>query len=165
VEEVRFNHAEYRYGKWFSLVEIGKTYLLDRLRDVGLIVEVVGGYVTKAWRTAMGLSKRHSHDAVAMVCQGAAHVMACTEWLIKPRRAKVWANNPTKTCQEKNGFKHYDIVVADHRTRGRVMGSIRSLKASVITLRTKFDDSFPVSYRKSRLLWRPKGLIYLVMVH
>jgi hypothetical protein len=161
VEEVKFNHAICRHGKWFSLVEIGKNYLLARLPEIGLSVEVIGGFMTKEWRTAMGLSKRHSHDAIAMICRGTVHVMACKEWLVKPRRTKVWMNNPTKTCEEKNGFRHYDIVKAAHQTRGQVIGSIRSLKKAVITLRTKFNDNFAVSYRKSRLLWRPRGLIYL----
>jgi hypothetical protein len=162
VEEVRFNHAEHRYGKFFSLVEIGKNYLFDRLKELGLSVEIVRGFMTKGWREAIGLSKRHSHDAVAMVCQGATHIMACKEWLVKPRRTKVWMDNPTKTDGEKNGFRHYDIIVAEHRTRGKVIGSIRSLKKRAITLRTKFDDNFAVSYSKSRLLWRPKGLVYLM---
>jgi len=161
VEEVRFNHAKHDYGRFFSLVEMGKKYFLTELQDVGLSVELVQGFMTKRWREAIGLSKRHSHDAVAMVCQGTAQVMACREWLVKPRRTTVWESNPTKTCREKNGFRHYDIVEAEHRTRGKVIGSIRSLKKRVITLRTPGDDNLAVSYRQSRLLWRPRGLIYL----
>jgi len=164
VEEVKFNHAKHGYGNWFSLVEVGKSYLFNRLRCLGLTIEVVQGHKTKQWRIAIRLSKQHSRDAIAIVCQKAAPAIACKEWLIKPRGTKIWAGNPTKTCEEKNSFRHYDIVVAEHRTRGWVIGSIRSLKARVITLRTVFSDNFAVSYKKTRLLWRPKGLIYLTVV-
>jgi len=43
---------------------------------------------------------------------------------------------------------------------GVVIGSIRSLKEKTIALRAAFDDNFIVSYNKTRLLWRPSGLIY-----
>jgi hypothetical protein len=43
----------------------------------------------------------------------------------------------------------------------KVGDSIRSLKAKAITLRTKWDGNFPVSYSKTKLIQRPNGLIYL----
>jgi len=52
------------------------------------------------------------------------------------------------------------ITKAKHRTKGWVIGSVRSLKEKVITLRTKFDDNFPVSYRKSILLFRFNRIVY-----
>jgi hypothetical protein len=81
------------------------------------------------------------------------------EYFIKPRRAKVWEANPTKTCVEKNGFRHYDLVKSS-RSGKTVVGSVRSLKANQIALRTKGDDNYLVSYSKSRLLQRFAGLIY-----
>jgi len=77
-----------------------------------------------------------------------------------PKRTKVWEDNPTKKSKEKLGFRHYDLVKAKHRTKGWVIGSVRSLKEKVITLRTKFDDNFPVSYRKSILLFRFNRIVY-----
>jgi len=41
-----------------------------------------------------------------------------------------------------------------------VIGSIRSLKAKVISLRTRFDNNFQVSYNKTKIIQRPNGLIY-----
>ena len=82
------------------------------------------------------------------------------EYTILPKRAKVWADNPTKQRKEKLGFKHYDLVKARHRTKGWVIGSVRALKAKVMTLRTKEDVNFPVSYRKSKLLTRFNRIIY-----
>ena len=76
-------------------------------------------------------------------------------------RKKIWEANPTKTCTEKNGFKHWDLVKAKHRTRGTVIGVVRSMKATTITLRTPWDDNFPVSYRKSKVLWRFSGIAYV----
>ena len=69
-------------------------------------------------------------------------------------------DNPTKTCNEKGGFKHWDIIKANHTRLGVVIGSVRSLKKNCITLRTKFDNNFPVSYRKSVLLWKPSSIVY-----
>jgi len=105
------------------------------------------------------LPKKHSNDAISMVCNENP-IINCLEWIIKPRRTKIWENNPTKTCNERNGFKHYDLVKVAHRTKGNVIGSIRSLKVKAITLRTKWDDNFPVSYSKAKLLQRFNGLIY-----
>ena len=160
VEEVKFNHAKYRYGKMFSLVEIGKSYLKEQILNLGLIYESTFGYITKENRLKLGLSKRHSNDAVVIACKEIKPTISSLEWIIKPKRTKSRINNTTKTRTEKNGFKHYDLVKALHRTRGIVIGSIRSLKAKVITLRTKFDSDFSVSYNKTKLLQRFNGLIY-----
>lgn len=108
----------------------------------------------------MGLSKTHSNDAIA-ICNPGSVKIASLNYQIKPRRTRIWDANPTKKSTGKNGFRHYDLVKASHRTRGCVIGSVRSLKEKVITLRTKFDDDFPVSYNKSRVLQRPGGLVYL----
>jgi hypothetical protein len=86
--------------------------------------------------------------------------VSCLEWVVKPRRFKVWENNPSKTCTEKNGFKHYDIVRAVRKNRV-VIGSIQSLKAKEIKLRTKHSNDFLVSYSKTNLIQRSVGLIYL----
>lgn len=157
VEEVFFNHAKYTWGKFFSLVEVGKKYLREQIAFMGITYEFTQGFITKESRIALGLSKGHSNDACAILNSSKIN---CREYLIKPRRAKIWKNNPTKTCTEKNGFRHYDLVKAVHKTRGIVIGSIRSLKANVITIRTKFDDNFPVSYSKTSILQRFGGLIY-----
>ncbi len=89
-----------------------------------------------------------------------SNIINSIEYNIKPKRQKTWESNPTKTCDEKCGFKHYDLVKALHRTRGIVIGSVRSLKRDCITLRTKWCDNFPVSYNKTKLLQRFNGLIY-----
>jgi len=77
-----------------------------------------------------------------------------------PRLSWLLSGYCTKTCTEKNGFKHWDIVKAEHKRLGIVIGSIRSLKAKCITLRTNFDDNFSVSYNKTKLLWRPSSIVY-----
>jgi len=81
-------------------------------------------------------------------------------YFIKPKRTKTWENNPTKKVTEKNGFRHFDLVKASHRTRGIVIGFVRSLAKNSIKLRTTFDDNFAVSYKKSVVLQRAAGLIY-----
>jgi len=156
VEEVAFNHAAYTYGKFFSLVEIGKKHLREQIIKLGLGYEATVGYITKASRLKLGLSKRHSHDACAIV---ESSDKVGPEYLIKPRRTKVWEANPTKKCVEKNGFCHYDLVKSNRKGK-TVVGSVRSLKANQIALRIKGDDNYLVSYNKSRLLQRFVGLIY-----
>ncbi len=157
VEEVFFNHAKYRHGKFFSLVEIGKTYLREQIQKLGLVYETAFGYITKETRLKLNLAKKHSYDACAIV---ESNKLVGCEYYIKPRRTKVWENHPTKTCTEKNGLRHYDLVKSSHKKRGTVVGSVRSLKANCITLRTKWDDNFPVSYSKTKLLQRFGGLVY-----
>ena len=160
VEEVKFNHAKFRYGKYFSLVEQGKNYLREQIEYMNLEYEKVFGYMTKKWRGILNLSKSHSNDAISVVCKDKQPIISCSNFIIKPRRTKIWQNNPTKTCDEKKGFRHYDLVKASHRTKGIVIGNVRSLKQKVMTLRTKFSDNFEVSYKKSKLLQRFNGLIY-----
>ncbi|MBC8228000.1 hypothetical protein H8E77_00435 [bacterium] len=102
-----------------------------------------------------------THPAIAMVTKNYMPKITSLEYTILPKRAKVWEDNSTKQRKEKMGFRHYDLVKAKHRTKGWVIGSVRSLKAKVMTLRTKEDFNFPVSYRKSRLLQRFSRIIYL----
>ena len=160
VEEVKFNHAKYKWGKQFSLVEMGKNYLKKEIKSLGLSYKCVFGWMTKKWRINLNLSKTHANDAISIVCEKFSPIFSSLEYFIKPRRTRVWTNNPTKTCEEKNGFRHFDLVKSFHKTRGVVIGSIRSLKVGAITLRTKWDDNFPVSYKKTKLIQRFDGLIY-----
>jgi hypothetical protein len=142
-------------------LQIGKWYLYDALVELNLCVEVCFGWMTRAWRKGLNLEKSHIHDAIAMVCQEQTPQIRCSDYLIIPKRRKVWESNPTKITSEKHGFRHWDVVQAKHRKRGLVSGSVRSLKATELTLRTAWDDNFPVSYRQSRLLWRFDHIIYI----
>jgi|GEM_PF-1015197 len=138
----------------------GKHYLREQIEVLGLSYDKVFGWMTACWRKQIGLEKSHANDAITMVCKSYEPVINSMDWSIKPKRTKVWENNPTKICTEKNGFKHNDLIKASHRTKGVVVGSVRSLKAKVITLRTKFNDNFAVGYNKSNLIQRFNGLIY-----
>jgi hypothetical protein len=150
-----------KHFKYPAHLQVGKHYLTDGLEDMGLGVNVCFGWMTKKWRDTIGLPKTHINDAAAMACKSFAPSSASKQYLVLPKRKKVWDDNPTKTCSEKKGFRHCDVVKAKHRTRGQVIGSIRSLKKSCITLRTLWDDNFPVAYSKARLLWRFKGIVYI----
>jgi len=143
--------------KYSTYLQQGKWYLFNELKKIFDDVNVCYGWMTSKARMVLGLEKDHHCDASAMI---GANNYICKPYIIIPRRSKVWDSNPTKKCFEKNGFKHWDIVKAKHRRLGVIIGSVRSLKAKCITLRTKFDNNFPVSYNKTSLLWRPKGLIY-----
>jgi hypothetical protein len=138
----------------------GKWYIYELLKSLGLDVKSCVGWMTAYWRRQCNLEKSHSSDAIAMVTRNYMPTIASLEYTILPKRAKVWEENPTKQSQEKMGFRHYDLVKSKHRTKGWVVGSVRALKAKVMTLRTKEDSNFPVSYRKSFLLTRFSRIIY-----
>lgn len=142
-------------------LQIGKRYLYKQLAGLALNVERCWGWMTSYWRQELGLVKSHEQDAVAMVCREYVPAIACRSYKILPKRKQVWADNPTKVAEEKGGFRHWDLVKAEHRNKGVVIGSVRSLKALRLTLRTGWDDNFEVSYRKARLLWRFKSIIYI----
>jgi len=142
-------------------LQAGKKYLREGLRSCGLAVNTCCGWMTKLWRDTLKLPKAHDLDAVAMVCRAYRPTITERMFTIIPRRTKVWEDNPTKKCHERMGFRHWDLVRARHRSRGVVVGSVRSLKERGLTLRTHGDSNFPVSYSKTQLLWRPKGLVYI----
>ncbi|HIE29292.1 TPA: hypothetical protein EYP66_18635 [Candidatus Poribacteria bacterium] len=149
----------------------GKWYIYELLKKEGLSVKrcvrfahrrlrLTVGWMTAYWRKKIGIEKSHPNDAIAMVTRSYMPTIASLEYTILPKRAKEWEENPTKKCTQKFGFKHFDLVKAKHRTKGLVIGSVRSLKAKVMTLRTKGDNNFPVSYKKSKLLCRFNRIIY-----
>jgi len=161
-------HESLHRGEWIWIGKIknfkypthlqqGKWWLFNELKKRIDKVQICYGWMTAMKRKELGLNKDHYHDASAMINANKYH---CKPYEILPRRTKKWENHPTRKCIEKKGFKHFDIVKAKHKTRGIIIGSIRSLKAKAITLRTNFDNNFTVSYSKTKLLWRPRGLIY-----
>jgi len=138
----------------------GKTYLKEQLSVLGVEIDTVCGWMTSLWRRNIGLEKTHSNDAISIVCKCYLPIITSLDWRIQPRRTKIWENNPTKTCNEKNGFRHFDIVRAVHRTKGVVFGSVRALLSDRMAIRTKESDNFRVSYFKTKLIQRPGGLVY-----
>jgi len=139
----------------------GKHYLVKILSEMGLSISSCVGWMTAIWRKRIGIEKSHSNDAIVIVTRNYMPRRASKEFLILPKRAKVWSENPTRKNDEKLGFRHFDLVKARHRTKGWVVGCVRSLKARVMTLRTKFDDNFSVSYLKSTLLYRFNRVVYI----
>jgi hypothetical protein len=135
----------------------GKWYLFGELKNRFKEVKICFGWMTAKARVELNLEKDHYQDASAMI---GANNYKCNPYLIKPRRTKVWENNPSKICIEKNGFRHYDVVKSYNRNKGVIIGSIKSLKKVGISLRTIFSNNFVVTYNNSKLLYRPNKLIY-----
>jgi len=150
-----------RHFKYPAHLQIGKKYLVKSLIKIGISVETCLGFMTSYWRKNINLPKTHFNDAIAMVCKNYIPKIISKNYLIIPKRKKIWENNPARTCLEKMGFKHWDLIKAIHRTRGVVIGSIRCLSSKVIVLRTQWSDNFPVSYKKSNFLWRFAGIVYV----
>ncbi|GAB6075182.1 RNA-guided endonuclease IscB [Desulfurobacterium crinifex] len=141
------------------VVQQGKLWLYRKLKEQFKEVEITFGYLTKKRREKLGLPKDHYADACAMLN---CNKIVSPVYLIIPRRRRPEINNPTKKHDEYRGFRHFDLVGAYHKTKGKVIGCVRSLKKSGLAIRTKFSDNFVVGYTKSKLLWRPRGLIYVV---
>jgi hypothetical protein len=57
VEDVRFNHYQKRWGKYFSTVEIGKTLLYDKLSKWFGRLQLMSGVVTAKLRTTYDVPK------------------------------------------------------------------------------------------------------------
>jgi hypothetical protein len=151
-----------RKGKtfaWTAHAVLGKAYLLTLLSRFGG-VRVCEGRQTKEWRESIGLPKSHANDAASLFPLERQLVFFGPEYLIWPLRRREWESNPTKTCEERNGFRHWDVVRAV-RAGKVVFGCVRSLKARAVTLRMAGNDNFEVSYSKAKLLHRPRGLAYV----
>jgi DNA-binding transcriptional LysR family regulator len=142
-------------------LQLGKHYLVAQLAQRGLTVTTCVGWMTSYWRDQLALPKSHVHDAIVMVSRTYSPRTWGKSYLIKPKRRKIWEHNPTKQTTERHGFRHWDLVKANHKTYGTVIGSVRSLRQDRITLRTTWNDNFPVAYAKSRVIWRFNAIIYL----
>jgi hypothetical protein len=142
-----------------SIVQQGKVWLYKRLKEQFGKVEITFGYITKKRREKLGLPKDHYADACAMLD---CNKMVSPIYLIIPRRRRPEISNPTKKHDEYRGFRHFDLIIAYHRTKGKIIGCVRSLKKNGLAVRAKFSDNFVVGYTKSKLLWRPKGLVYVL---
>lgn len=60
MEDVNFNHSKYRYGKYFSTVEIGKNIIRQFFRDNNVNLFEYQGYETKEFREKYGYKKTSS---------------------------------------------------------------------------------------------------------
>ncbi len=151
-----------RKGKtfaWRAHAVLGKAYLLALLSQFGE-ARACEGWQTKEWRESLSLAKSHANDAACLFPPGGPLKIFGPEFLIWPLRRRRWENNPTKTCEERDGFRHWDVVRAVRAGRV-VFGCVRSLKERAMTLRTAGDSNFEVSYSKAKLLHRPRGLAYV----
>lgn len=142
-----------KHFKYPAHLQQGKQYLLNILNKIVDSVDVVFGWQTYSWRKSLNLTKEHYNDAISMICKQNIPSIIFTACYIVPKRRKVWNSNPTKTCLEKNGFKHGDLVKAV-RLKKTYRGVIRSLKEKQICIKIKNDDNFSVSYNKTKLLYR-----------
>ena len=79
IEDVRFNHAQHRWGANFSTVEVGKSLIREFFKSRGIRIFEFAGYETKELRSKYGYKKikdksadrfeAHCSDALAMACE------------------------------------------------------------------------------------------------
>src|SRR3989339_243751 len=134
-----------KHFKYPAHLQQGKNYLFNNLKQITNNVEVVFGWQTSQWRKMLGLPKEHYHDAIAMACKSIMPMLSFKDYLIIPKRKKIWENNPSKTCTEKRGFMHGDLVKS---TRNKIAysGIIKSLNKNKICIKMKGNDNFEVRY-------------------
>jgi hypothetical protein len=138
---------------WLAHAVLGKAYLLSLLErrwDVRVIERA---------REGVGAGGSRAVRAARLFARGPLRFFG-PEHVVWPLRRRRWEGNPTKTCEERDGFRHWDVVRAERAGRV-VFGCVRSLKARALALRTGSDANFEVSYSRSRLLHRPRGVVYV----
>lgn len=159
VEEVACKLKE-MHKKQLFIASLGKSYLKNILLNNNYNYYKTSGFITKETRLLLGLPKKHSFDACSVLN---SNLINCKMFKIQPRRSKIWENNPSKKCSEKNGFKHYDVVKSIISNK-IIIGSVCALGKDRLYIRIEKlktgQRSRTVSYKKSKLLQRPKGLIY-----
>ena len=159
--EWELKNKQIKQFRYPAHVQQGKWYLFNRLKERFSDVKIYYGWMTAKARRRLNLEKDHHTDASTMI---GANDYKCTPYSIKPRRTKIWENNPTRTCFEKNGFRHYDIIKAYHRSKGTVIGSISGLCERYMAIRFENRNNFPVAYKNSKLIFRPNRLVYCQLV-
>jgi hypothetical protein len=182
IEDVRFNHYNKRYGKFFSHVEIGKKWLVSELRKTAA-VEMFDGWETSVKRKELGLKKStkkdaripeaHVSDAVSLcaLILNEVHIKTQFEFdiLRRPKysRRKLYLEQPSKggIRRQYGGtttpfvFRKGDYVEATQgkkTVRGWVSGYTKNF-ISVSTFDWKRLGQFVV--KKVRLLERNSGLL------
>lgn len=181
IEDVRFNHYNKRYGKYFSQVEIGKKWLIAELKKIAL-AELFEGWETSGRRKELKLKKSsrkdvqepeaHVTDAIALCSLAQGNIKITTfnfDIIRRPKysRRKLHLEQPAKggIRQQYGGtttlfvFRKGDYVEATQgkRTvRGWVSGYTKNLIA-VSNFDWKRLGQFVAS--KVRLLERNTGLL------
>jgi len=91
LEDVRFNHCQYRWAKNFSTVEIGKSRIADFLESRGIELFKYLGFQTKSLREKFGYSKTSdkSADKFSAHCSDSLS-LAITVWYGSPVEPGLW---------------------------------------------------------------------------
>ncbi|PTD94101.1 hypothetical protein C9439_04345 [archaeon SCG-AAA382B04] len=181
IEDVSYNHYQYRDGGYFSQVEVGKNWLVSELKEIAPVT-LFQGWQTSRERKKLGLEKTsdkaertpraHVHDAIAL-CSLALENIELTDFFFdvvtrpKYSRRKLHLEQPSKggarrkyggtTTQSK--YRKGDYVEArqgDKTVRGWVSGYTKN-HISVSDFDWKRLDQFVKS--KTHLINRNTGLM------
>jgi len=144
-EDVRFNHAKYRWGANFSTIEIGKTKLREFFAEQGADLFEFRGWETKALREKYGYKKSanksadvfeaHCTDALALACEvGPGVKVEFGQFLVvddtyRPVRRRLHVSRPTKGGIRKKysrgtifGLRKGILIGARNGTVGQLCG-------------------------------------------
>lgn len=151
VEDVRFNHYKKQWGKHFSTVEIGKTFVYEELRKLGNLI-LKDGFETSIRRKELGLRKgskkekrepeSHATDAIALASFAKElDSIAASQFFVWKRyqnsRRQLHRFEPNKKgirtryggSDSLSGFKKNDVVIHQGKLAriGGYMGNRMSL--------------------------------------
>jgi len=134
----------------------GKKWLQEQLSLFAPLALTSGGDTANK-RIDWGIEKTHANDAL-VICELRLDGTGVKEWLIKPIRRKSSAKHSVTY-----GFKHRDI--AEYTDTKGVMhqGYVTGMYPDrlQINIQTKEKHLKRVNARKSKLVWRFKGLYFL----
>lgn len=160
--------AEFGYpkvkGKWFKYpahLQVGKTYLKAALNELAP-VEVTFGWQTSQKRKQLGLPKAHTNDAISMVALSDSIGDEGDTYQVVARRRRQDMHN-MRHPEGFKGFRHFDLVCWERKDGQRLIGTVRSFVPArgVVKCRFDFDNNYPVSVSRLRLVWRFGSLVYV----
>jgi len=140
LEDVAFNHATHRYGRYFSTAEIGKARVRAFLEERGALVTRFKGYDTKALREGYGYKKSSSKKADRFE----AHCSDALALALAVRHDTYLAPGP--------------FVVVDDRYRA-VRRRLHDTQPAPGGLRAPYSRGIVCGLRKGLMIGTPRGKV------
>jgi hypothetical protein len=182
VEDVKFNHYKKQWGKFFSTVEIGKSYLYRKMKKLANLIKV------DSWKTCEAREKynikktsdkkaltpkSHANDAVAMLSNHySKNVDSLTSFFVwnayNPVRRQLHKQNPQKGgtrsayggTNGKHGIRKGDFVEATVK-REKIQGWACSFSDTQIGVADFMGKRFAIpTTRNVDLIHRATGVLY-----
>lgn len=143
------NSSDNKSLNYASHVMIGKTWLRNKLSELG-ILHLTNGGDTANKRIDWNIEKSHSNDAIC-ITDLRPNSIDVKEWTIKPTRKKSKAKTDNVL-----GIKHRDYVEYTYRNGETHRGYVTALypEQNALNFQSPTKSCNKVNARKCRLLWK-----------